>query len=98
MFKLEVINDEYTVKNENDLTILTLENEIAGRLVVSALNIRERTLTRLAHDFVNQANNGDSDLKLGDLWRGMVLSNGLTLDDSDELWDLIRKVLNGTIK
>lgn len=90
----ELETDKANVLDEHGQTIVECGSKLQAQLVAGALGLRDRMLLQLAHGFVSGMNNGDSSASMGQQWRGIVLSNALSDDDANELWAMIRKILD----
>ncbi len=92
-YTINEIDEKDVEVQEDGVTLVQCGNRAQANLVMSALSLRDRTLKQLAHGIVQQFNDGDTSAKMGQIWRGTILGNGLTKDDADELWAILRTVL-----
>lgn len=90
----EISEERASVLDEHDQTVVECGSKVQAQLVAGALGLRDRMLTQLAHGFVEALDNGESSASMAQQWRGVVMSNALSEDDADELWAIVRKILD----
>ncbi len=95
-YTINVISEREVSVQEDGVTIVQCGSALQANLVINALSLRDRMLKQLAHEFVKTIDDGDSAANMGHQWQGTVLGNGLTKDDSDELWQHVRDILEGS--